>query len=259
MNDELKQHMGQYLAKGMRFDGRKFEEYRPITVAANISKSAEGSARVTIGKTDVIVGVKFEIGKPFPDKPDEGSIAVGAELLPLSNPEFEMGPPSIQAVELARVIDRGIRESHYIDFHKLCITSGESMWMLSIDIVTVNDAGNLFDAAGLAAIAALQNARFPTRDGEDIDYKHLTNDKLPLTKSLLPISITVYKIGDVIIVDPTNEEEKAMDARLTVASMPNGQICALQKGGNGALSVEEIDAMIAVALKKAKELAAYVQ
>src|SRR3989338_2540572 len=146
-----------------REDGRNFDQYRePISVEYAVSeKSAEGSARVTIGDTVVVAGVKLELSKPYPDTPDEGSIMINVELLPLSSPEFEAGPPSINSIELARVVDRGIRESKAIDFKKLCIKPGEQMWTVIIDIYPINAAGNLFDACALAALAALRDAKFP--------------------------------------------------------------------------------------------------
>src|SRR3989339_1242758 len=165
MNSELRGHLIRLFESNTRLDGRKFTDYRPVKVEVNVTNTAEGSARVIIGKTDVIAGVKMEIMEPYPDTPNEGSIMVGAELLPLSSPEFELGPPGIQAIELARVVDRGIRESKAIDFKKLCITPGKKIWMVIIDICPINDAGNLFDAASLAALAALKDTRYPAFDG----------------------------------------------------------------------------------------------
>jgi exosome complex component RRP42 len=259
MYEDLKQHMNDFFRKGIRFDGRKFDEYRNITIETGISKSAEGSARVRIGETEVMVGVKFELGKPYPDSPDEGTIMVGAELLPMSNPEFEPGPPSIQAVELARVVDRGIRESKVIDFQKLCVKEGEQCWVVTIDIMTINVDGNLFDAGALASIIALKEARIPKIDNETtVNYKELTKEKLPLSKKD-PVSVTVCKIGNTYIVDPTAEEEKVVDARLTVATTNEGKICAMQKGGVAPLSLADIEAMTALASKKCNELRTYIK
>src|SRR3989338_6710504 len=228
MHQELREHIIKLLNTGIRLDGRKLTEYRkPIEVEQGVVKTAEGSARVKIGETDVMVGVKLEVGEPYPDTPDEGTIIVGAELLPLSNPEFELGPPGIQAIELARVVDRGIRESKALDFKKLCIEKGEKIWMVIIDICPINDAGNLFDAASLAALAALKSTKYPSFDGEKVDYKQKTDKKLELEK--MPIAVTVIKIGDKFIVDPDTEEEMAIDARLTVSSIENGTLCAMRQ------------------------------
>ena len=237
--------------KNMREDGRKLTEYRPIKIEYDISpKSAEGSARVTMGETEVIAGVKMDVGTPFPDSQDQGVLIVNAELIPLASPEFESGPPSINSIELSRVIDRCIRESGVIDFKKLCIKKGEKVWMVYIDIYPLNDAGNLFDASALAAVAALKNAKFPAVKDDKVDYTKHTKE-LPLKK--LPTSCTVINIKDKFLIDPTKEEEMAANARLTVASMDN-TICALQKGNDMSLSLEDIDKMISLAIEKNKEL-----
>lgn len=246
-----KETIAKLAKEGKRLDKRGLVDYRqPIKIETNISWTAEGSARVQIGETVVMVGVKLSIEKPYNDTPDEGGIMINAELLPLSNPEYESGPPGIKAIELARVIDRGIREAKALDMKKLCIEPGEKAWFVIIDIVTINDNGNLFDTSGLAVLAALKSARFPVVDKETgaIDYKKKTDQPLPLTKE--PLSVTVYQINGQLLVDPTYKEEKAYEARLTVASDKKGIISALQKGGSGPLSVEEIGKMVDLALEK---------
>ena len=253
MSDKgLRDHVIKLFGSDIRLDGRKFTDYRKITVEPNATNTAEGSARVQIGKTDVIVGVKAEIMEPYPDVPDQGSIQVGAELLPLSNPEFELGPPGIEAIELARVVDRGIRESKCIDFKKLCIKEGEKAWVLVIDICTINDAGNLFDASALAALIALKNFTFPKYENDKVDYKEKTDKKLEFT--CMPISVTVTKIGDKYIIDADSDEELVTDARLTVASLADGTLCALQKGGDYPLTAEDVAKMVDLGIEKGKEL-----
>jgi exosome complex component RRP42 len=256
MNNDFKKHLIHALEQNIRPDGRKLDEFREITVQTGISGTAEGSARVKMGDTEVLVGVKLEVGTPFPDRPDEGAIMVNVELLPLSSPEFEAGPPSIDAIELARVIDRGIRESKAVDLKKLCIKKGEKCWVVQIDVCTVNAAGNLFDAAALAAIIALKNTYFPKYENEELDYKHRTDKKLVLEK--VPISITVIKIGKNYLVDPLSEEEKNLDSRLSVALTEDNTLCALQKGGSMPLKTEDISEMIDLASKKTIELRKFI-
>jgi len=241
------------MGKGLRLDGRKADEFRKIKVEYGITKSAEGSSRVTLGDTVVLAGVKMEVAKPYPDTPDQGGLMVGAELLPMSSPEFESGPPSDWAVEVARVVDRGVRESHAIDVKNLVVKKGELVWNVIVDIVTINDAGNILDASAVAVLAALKDTKLPKLEKDIIDYKAgLTKEKLPVKE--LPIAVTVYKIGKELFVDPTNDEEKQIDARLTVTSIEDGSLCSLQKGGESPLSVEEIDKMIDIAIKHAKSL-----
>ena len=256
MKSIVEKHVISLLEKDIRLDGRKLDEFRNVEVEYGISPvSAEGSARVKIGETEVVAGVKMEVGTPYPDSLDEGTLMANVELLPLSSPNFEPGPPGINSIELARsVVDRGIRESHSIDFKKLCIKKGEKMWIVMVDTYSINDAGNLADAIGIASLAALQDAKFPKYDEKTnvVNYEEKTKKKLDL--SCLPIPITVIKIGDKFLLDPSNEEEEAMDARLTITTVENGDIVALQKGGKVALTEDEIMNMIDISIKKGKEL-----
>ncbi len=247
-----KQYVKSLLKEQIRQDGRKPDEFREIKIEYNVSeKSADGSAKVKLGDTEVIAGVKLEVGEPFPDNPDKGTIIVNSELLPLASPDFELGPPSIGSIELSRVVDRALRESKILDFKKLCIKEGEKVWLVFIDIYPINNAGNLFDACFLAALAALKSTRFPKYDekNERIIYEERTSKKLPLEKNT-PIECTVIKVGDTFLVDPTNEEEEVMDARLTIGILEDKKICAMQKGGDNSLSIEEILKMVDIAAKK---------
>ncbi|MFC1741481.1 exosome complex protein Rrp42 [Nanoarchaeota archaeon] len=252
MQEELRNEIIGLLKNDVRLDGRKPLEYRDVKVETGVSRNAEGSAKVTIGDTQVIAGVKLEVIKPYSDAPEDGSMMINVELYPMSSPDFETGPPNISAIEYARVTDRGIRESKSIDVKKLCIEKGEKSWMVIIDICSMNAAGNLFDAISLAAVAAVNDAVFPGYDGEVVDYKNKTTDKLPIMK--VPVTVTVFKYGDSFVIDPTYEEEPVYDARLTVTSLENGNICSLQKGGEGALTADETFKMIEIAGDKAKEL-----
>lgn len=231
----------EYLSQGKRFDKkRSLEEFREIVIETGVSKHAEGSAKIKIGKTEVIVGIKMGVAEPYPDSPDKGNLMVTAELLPLSSPRFELGPPKIEAIELARVIDRAIRESKFIDLEKLCIEKGKKVWTIFIDIYSINDDGNLLDAAGIGAIVALKNAKIPKYDekNEVVLYGELSNKNLPVTNEV-PLSITFHKIGNNIIVDPTREEEDVSGTRVTIGSY-KGVISSMQKGNSEELSEEEI-------------------
>ena len=239
------------IEKNERIDGRKLDEFRPITIEKSIIEKAEGSARVKLGKTDVIAGIKMEIEAPFPDTPNEGMLKTNAEFAPIAHPEFMPGPPSEDATELARVVDRGIRESNSIDLEKLCLVEGEKVWGVFIDIHIINHDGNLIDASALASLAALANARIPKYEDEKIIRGEYVG-KLPMLHT--PINITVSKILDKYVVDLNREEEDVVDAWLSVAVREDGYICAMQKGGNKGLNVKNIDEMIELASKKSKEL-----
>lgn len=245
------------LAKnGKRADERKFDEFRNIEIETGFISKAEGSARVKIGNTQVIAGIKMDIGDPYSDSPDKGVMITAAELIPLASPDFESGPPRENAIELARVVDRGIRESEVIGLDKLCIESGERIWLVFIDIHIIDFDGNLFDAASLAALAALYNTTVPIErlrpNLEKAQEKfpsisnyleeHPKDFQLPMNEP--PISCTSVKFNDVIVLDPSLDEEEIAEARLTVATDKNGDIRAMQKGLTGSFTVEEIKKVI---------------
>ena len=249
-----------YLSKlaeqGKRADGRTFNEFRKIEIETGIISKAEGSARVKIGNTQVVAGIKILIGTPYPDTPESGVMTTAAELIPMASPDFEAGPPREKAIELARVVDRGIRESKIIEVDKLCLEPGEAIWMIFIDIHIIDFDGNLFDTSSLAALAALHNTVIPIErlrpDLEKLQEKfpsvkkyleeHPTDYPLPLKEP--PISCTSVKYNNVIMIDPSLDEEEIAEARLTVATDKNGDIRAMQKGLNGSFTVEEIKKII---------------
>jgi exosome complex component RRP42 len=249
-----KKRITELLADGKRVDGREPTEYREIQVESGVIERAEGSARVRMGKTEVMVGVKIDTGTPFPDVPDKGVLTVNAELVPLASQDFEPGPPGEDAVELARVVDRGIRESKAIDLEKLCVEPGKNVFIVFIDVYVLNHDGNLIDASALAAIAALLNTKmfkYTVEDGKIVKKPGYT----PLPVVNHPISVTFAKIGNKLIMDAGLDEEQVMDARLTMALDKDGNICAMQKGGgSGYFTKEEVLEAAKIALKKTKEL-----
>jgi len=226
-------HIMKLLKEGKREDGRGVDEVRDIKISVGCIESADGSARVKLGKTEVIAGVKIIPGTPFADTPDSGVLTMGAELIPMAHPSFESGPPGEDAIELARVVDRGIRESGMVDVKQLCIVPGEEVWMCFVDIYALDYDGNLFDAASIAAVSALRTAIVP---GEQ--YNKGENKPLPV--KCIPVSVTSVKIGNDLILDPNFDEEMISSARLTVTTDDEGNFRAMQKGGRGSLTRSEL-------------------
>ena len=237
-----------------REDGRELNEYRDISIETNVISKAEGSARVRIGGTQVIVGIKPQLGSPFPDTPDLGVLMTNCEMLPMADPNFEPGPPSDDSIELARVVDRGIRESELVELDKLCVEEGKHVWMLFIDLHIIDNCGNLFDACELAVMAALKSTKLPVAtivDEEVVISEDETFD-LPINNELA--LCTFVKIGDKMVLDPTLDEERVASARLNVGVTKDGRICSMQKGGSQPLNKEELISAVHVAVSKTKEL-----
>ncbi len=247
MTEIRKDYIYNLMLKGERADGRGFTDYREVKIETNLISKAEGSARVKLGDTEVVVGIKMQPGEPFPDTPDMGVIITNLELVPMASPVFEPGPPREDAIELARVVDRGIRESGALDLKKLCITEGEKVWIVFIDVHVLDDGGNIMDASALGAIAALLNTTVPAaRYDLGADYI------MPVRE--LPVAITAVEIGGEIMVDPSLEEESIAGSKLTVISTQNGNISGMQKSGMAPLSSDQVKYIARLAIEKAKEI-----
>lgn len=242
------------LAKGVRIDGRRLEDVRSIVIEPGYIERAEGSALVKHGETMVLAGVKMDIVPPFPDTPNEGVLVVNAEFVPLASPSFEPGPPDENAIELARVIDRSLRETKAVALDKLVIEPGKHVWRAYVDIYVLNHDGNLFDASALASMAALMVTRIPqalkTGSGYTVNRSRYTG-LLPIRQKV--VTVTIAKIAGKLVVDPTYEEESVAETRLVVAVSEDNRIAGIQKtGGTGALAYDEVLKAVNMALDKAR-------
>jgi len=241
------------LQAGKRMDGRGLDEYREIVVKTGVMEKTDGSAEVYLGKTRVLVGVKVQIGRPFEDTPDKGVLMCNAEFTPIAHPSFEPGPPRGPSIELARVVDRGLRSAKILDFKKLCLIEGSKVYMVFVDIYVLSFDGNLIDAAALAAISALATAKRSVHKVKAGKIE-LTKRKQALKLVKKPLAVTLAKIGESLLVDPTADEEEILDARLTVTFDEDGNICTIQKGGPEGLTMDELKRSLEIAKAKSMEL-----
>lgn len=236
------------LSRGTRFDGRAFDEYRSIEVQKGVLKSAEGSALARIGDTQVLVSAKFDVVKPFADRPKEGVLTTNAELLPLASPTFEPGPPNEYCVELARVVDRAVRSAECIPLQSFFLEE-EKVLGIYLDIYVLNHAGNYTDAATLAATAALMDAKMPKIENGAIVRGEYTG---MLNPPVLPVSTTMIKVGNYWLVDPSRDEERVTETALTVATTET-HVCTMQKG-KGALTKDELLSALDIAFKRGNDI-----
>jgi exosome complex component RRP42 len=246
-------YLNELALKEQRLDGRKADAMRPLTITANAIGTADGSAMVELGKTRVVVGIKVATGAPFADRPKDGVIITGAELGSIASPTFEVGPPSPTSIEIARVVDRGLRESKMLELSDLCIEEGKKVWMINIDIHVLDYDGNLFDASTVAAVTALKTTILPMK------RLSLGTEDVPLKVHHTPTSVTAVKIGKVVMVDPTHDEEAVAKARLTVAVDEHGAIRAMQKGLAGSFTVDEVKYIIELSQKLGHDLRSAIQ
>lgn len=244
------------LKKEERIDERGLWEYRKFQIKSDVIASAEGSADVSLGETRIITGLKYEVGTPFPDLPDKGVCTVMAELLPIASPLFERGPPDEQSIELARVVDRGIRHADCVQTQKLCIKEKVSVYILFVDMYVINYQGNLIDTGAVSALTTLLSAHIPEGiwneekgeaewTGKYFTGKNIVNE--------LPLAITYGKIDDIVFLDPSLPEELVSEGKISI-SVTEDKITSIQKSGATTFSIDEIKMLGKKSLEIGKKL-----
>ena len=248
-----KAYARELIKTGRRADGRGLLNYRQAKVEVDYIPNAEGSALASLGETKVVAGVKLDLVAPFPDRPDEAVISFNSEFSPIAHPDFEAGPPNENSIELARVVDRGIRSAEVIDLKKLGQQKTPEGKVLGVyvDLYIIDQCGNLIDCAALAAMAALCNTRVPKFDGEKLDRANSVGN-LPLQRKVIACSFE--KIEGQIVLDASYEEETASEGRFTVSVTDEGKVCAVQKSGAAGFTREQVLQFIDIAFEKGGEL-----
>lgn len=245
MSLENYEYVKEMAAKSIRLDGRKEMERRNLTIKNGVINHSDGSAYLELGGTKVLAGVKVLPGEPFPDRADEGGLIVNFEASELGS--HYPSDRIMYSVEVARVTDRGIRESNLIDMKKLVIEVGKKVLFVYIDVFALNNEGNLLDACNIAALSALLDAKYKVEGQEQ-------KLSLPLDHKKLAISHTFVKMGKSIFYDPTSMEENIADARLTIGV--GEKINSIQKGGSGFFTPEEVDMCAGKAFELRREIEA---
>ena len=223
-----------------RIDGRAFDEVRELSIDTGVIPKAEGSARARLGDTEVVAGVKVQPERPFPDTGDQGMLICTAEILPVAHPSVETGPPQPPVIELARVTDRGIRESKMLDMKQLVLEKDKSVIGIFCDNAVTDHDGNLFDACSYATTAAINSCKIPKYEMKDDVPVKIENEFTVPPTTTLPVSVTMAKIGEYVIVDPNLDEWSIMDARITITTNSDGNVVALQKGGYDGFTQDEL-------------------
>ncbi|EEF31262.1 exosome complex component RRP45A [Ricinus communis] len=247
------------LDSDLRIDGRNSHEFRKLTIKFG---REDGSSEVQLGQTHVMGFVTSQLVQPYRDRPNEGSLSIFSEFSPMADPSFEPGRPGESAVELGRIIDRGLRESRAVDTESLCVLAGKLVWAIRIDLHILDNGGNLVDAANIAALAALLTFRRPecTLGGEDgqqvIVHPPEVKEPLPLIVHHLPIAVTFafFSSEHTMVVDPTHNEEAVMTGRMTVTVNANGDICSIQKAGGEGVMQSRIMHCLRVASRNAESI-----
>ncbi|KAK9768277.1 hypothetical protein K7432_001192 [Basidiobolus ranarum] len=237
-----------YITKGIdvdiRADGRTRLDYRDIVLETGLISQASGSARCRIEGTDVLVGVKVEIGLVDSEKINQGKVVCNVECAPSASQQFEGRGADELNIELTQLLTKVLDGPQGgINLEKLCIIPGAQCWVIYIDATILDYSGNILDALFIATRAALFNTRVPMTEVQDVgegQQEFEIIDDVEAAERLegwehIPIAVTLNKIGSRYIVDASPLEELCTEARLTVAVNQSGNLCGVQKSAEGSI------------------------
>jgi len=199
-------------SKGLRVDGRRLDELRPIKLEVGILDKADGSAYIEQGKNKILAAVygPREAHPKHIALADRAVVRCRYHMAPFSVDERKSPAPSRRELELSKVIRESLEPAIMSEYFPRA----------TIDIfieVLQADAGTR--CAGItAASLALADAGIPMRE--------------------LVAACAAGKIEGKVILDLSDIEDKKGEADLPVALMPKSNVISLIQM-DGSLSDEE--------------------
>ena len=139
----------------MRPDGRGVDELRPVEIATGYLKTAEGSALITVGNTQVLCAASVEQNvPPFLRNTGKGWVTAEYSMLPRATStrtarEVAKGRPSGRTHEIQRLIGRSLRS--VIDLSIL----GERSIILDCDVLQADGGTRVASITGAYVALAL--------------------------------------------------------------------------------------------------------
>lgn len=213
--------------KGLRGDGRKFDDLRPIKMEIGTIEKANGSAYIEWGKNKIIAAVygPREVHPRHLSMNDKALFRCRYHMAPFSTTERKRPAPSRREIEISKVIRDSIEETIF----------SELFPRTSIEVfieVLQSDGGTRCAGINVASLA-LADAGIPMKD--------------------LIAACAAGKIGNQIVLDLDNIEDQKGQADLPVAISPrSGGITLLQM--DGIMTGEEYEKALNLALEGCKRL-----
>src|SRR5580658_4226322 len=201
----------------MRPDGRKPDEVRPVEIATGYLKTAEGSALITVGNTQVLCAASVETSvPPFLRNTGKGWVTAEYSMLPRATStrtarEVAKGRPSGRTHEIQRLIGRSLRA--VIDLNVL----GERSIILDCDVIQADGGTRVASITGAyvaLALAVKQMMRFKMVS------------KSPLTGAVAAISVGMLH-GEPLL-DLCYEEDSRAEVDANVVMTDTGRFVEFQ-------------------------------
>jgi exosome complex component RRP41 len=213
--------------KGLRLDGRKFDELRQIKIEVGILSNADGSAYIEQGKNKILAAVygPREVHPKHLSLPDRMLLKCRYHMAPFSVQERKSPAPSRREIELSKVIREAVEPAIFLEYYPRTA--------LDVFVEVLQADGSTRCASIVAASLALADAGIPMRD--------------------LIVACSAGKAEDTIVMDLMDTEDKQGSADVPVALMPNmNAITLLQM--DGILSLEEFEQAVNLALEGCKKI-----
>ncbi|KAF7993745.1 hypothetical protein HCN44_010340 [Aphidius gifuensis] len=227
-------YLRDYLSENIRPDGREFLSFRPVSVNVSSVTQADSSAIFKLGNTTVVCGIKAELCCPKSDAPDCGSFIPNVGLTALCSSKYRPGPPSDQAQAMSKMIDDILTNSGIVDLKDLCISKDKLSWALYCDLECIDADGSVFDACVGALMAALSTLTLPEivfNPDSKTTLVHPTNRiSLPIRGILGSATFAIFN-DNLLIADPSDEEETLALARFSIVMSENELCCVHKPGG----------------------------
>jgi len=215
--------------KGLRLDGRKPDELKPIKIEVSVLSNADGSAYIEQGKNKILAAVfgPKELHPKHLALPDRMVLRCRYHMAPFSVQERKSPAPSRREIELSKVIREALEPSIFLEYYP---RTG-----IDVFIEVLQADGGTRCASITAASLALADAGIPMRD--------------------LVVACAAGKVDDTIVLDLTDVEDKADGADVPLALMPNlNAITLLQM--DGTLTLEEFEKAVNLALDGCRKICA---
>ncbi|MCD6465839.1 exosome complex exonuclease Rrp41 [Candidatus Bathyarchaeota archaeon] len=212
---------------GLRTDGRKPNELRPIKMEVGVLSNADGSAYIEQGRSKILAAVygPREVHPRHLALPDRALLRCRYHMAPFSVEERKSPAPSRREIELSKVIRQALEPAIFLE--KFPRTS------IDVFIEVLQADGGTRCAGTTAAALALADAGIPMRD--------------------LVVACAAGKVDGVLVLDLNDIEDKEGEADLPVAYMPNlGVVSLLQM--DGLLTVDEFKQALELAIEGCKQI-----
>lgn len=213
--------------KGLRLDGRKADELRPVKLEVGVIPNADGSAYIEHGKNKILAAVygPREVHPKHLALQDRTVMRCRYHMAPFSVQERKSPAPSRREIELSKVIRESLEPAVFMEYYPRT--------MINVFVEVLQADGGTRCASITAAALALADSGIPMKD--------------------LVVACAAGKVEDTVVLDLMDTEDKLGAADVPVALMPNlNAVTLLQMDGN--LTHEEFEKAVNMAIEGCKQI-----